>query len=42
MDADPAGGLAVGPRFFMPFDGERLHQVRLQGRDASSDSYRLP
>jgi selenium-binding protein 1 len=39
LDADPAGGLAVDPDFFLPFDGERPHQVHLQGGDASSDSY---
>ncbi len=42
MDADPGGGLAVDPRFFPgpeEFRGRRLHQVRLQGGDASSDSY---
>jgi len=42
LDADPGGGLAVDPRFFVPFDGERPHQVRLQGGDASSDSYCFP
>jgi selenium-binding protein 1 len=39
LDADPAGGLAVDPDFFIPFEGERPHQIRLQGGDASSDSY---
>ncbi|MGH2467939.1 MAG: selenium-binding protein SBP56-related protein, partial [Candidatus Limnocylindrales bacterium] len=33
------GGLAIDPGFFVPFEGERPHQVRLQGGDASSDSY---
>ncbi len=42
LDADPGGGMAVDPRFFVPFDGERPHQVRLQGGDASSDSYCFP
>ncbi len=42
LDADPAGGLSVDPNFFLPFDGERPHQVRLQGGDASSDSYCFP
>jgi selenium-binding protein 1 len=42
LDADPGGGLAVDPNFFLPFDGERPHQVRLQGGDASSDSYCYP
>ena len=43
LDADPAaGGLALDERFFPhgeEFRGLRVHQVRLQGGDASSDSY---
>jgi methanethiol oxidase len=42
LDADPEGGLAPDPRFFPhddDFRGLRVHQVRLQGGDASSDSY---
>ncbi|MBE1490524.1 selenium-binding family protein [Plantactinospora soyae] len=43
LDVDPgAGGLAVDPRFFPhgnDFRGLRVHQTRLQGGDASSDSY---
>ncbi|MHA6796982.1 selenium-binding protein SBP56-related protein [Pseudonocardia bannensis] len=42
IDADPAGGLTVDPEFFPhgdAFRGLRVHQVRLQGGDASSDSY---
>ena len=42
LDASPDGGLAVDPEFFLPFAGERPHQVRLQGGDASSDSYCFP
>ena len=42
LDADPAGGLTVDPGFFTTFDGERPHQVRLEGGDASSDSYCYP
>jgi selenium-binding protein 1 len=42
LDADPSGGLAVDPNFFVPFEGERPHQIRLQGGDASSDSYCFP
>jgi selenium-binding protein 1 len=37
--AEPDGGLTVDPSFFVPFDGERAHQIHLQGGDASSDSY---
>ncbi len=42
LDADPAGGLSLDERFFLPFEGEKPHQVRLQGGDASSDSYCFP
>jgi selenium-binding protein 1 len=42
LDARPEGGIAVDPRFFVQFDGERPHQVRLEGGDASSDSYCYP
>jgi len=43
LDADPVnGGLSADPRFFPhgdAFRGLRVHQTRLQGGDASSDSY---
>jgi selenium-binding protein 1 len=40
LDADPKGGIAFDPDFFVSdFRGLRAHQVRLQGGDASSDSY---
>jgi methanethiol oxidase len=43
FDADPeAGGLTIDPAYFPhgdDFGGLRVHQVRLQGGDASSDSY---
>ena len=40
MDADPTGGMALDPDFLVRIDdGLRLHQVRLQGGDASSDSF---
>ena len=43
IDADPNGGIAASPDFFLEFeDGMRPHQVRLQGGDASSDSYCYP
>ncbi len=42
LDAEPDGRMAVDPRFFVPFEGERPHQVRLEGGDASSDSYCFP
>jgi selenium-binding protein 1 len=43
LDAPEGGGLDVDPDFYVPYDaGERPHQVRLQGGDASSDSYCFP
>jgi selenium-binding protein 1 len=43
LDADlDGGGLAIDPRFFPngdDFRGLKVHQTRLQGGDASSDSY---
>jgi selenium-binding protein 1 len=43
LDADPdRGGLTTDPGFFPngdDFRGLRVHQTRLQGGDASSDSY---
>jgi selenium-binding protein 1 len=42
LDAGADGSLTVDPRFFLPFSGERPHQVRLEGGDASSDSYCFP
>jgi selenium-binding protein 1 len=42
LNADPQGGLRVDPEFLVDFGEERVHQVRLQGGDASSDSYCYP
>lgn len=43
LDADPSGGIAFDPNFFVQFpEGYRAHQVRLEGGDASSDSYCYP
>jgi selenium-binding protein 1 len=40
LDADPNGGISLDPNFFLEFTPEfRGHQVRLEGGDASSDSY---
>ena len=40
LDAAPGGGLTADPRFLVEFeDGIRPHQVRLEGGDASSDSF---
>jgi len=35
----PEGGMAIDPRFFVNGGELRPHQVRLEGGDASSDSY---
>ena len=42
LDAGEDGSLALDPDVFVEFSGERPHQVRLQGGDASSDSYCFP
>ena len=42
LDAGEDGSLTLDPDLFVPFSGERPHQVRLQGGDASSDSYCFP
>ncbi len=42
LDSTPGNGLAVDPEFFVEYSGERPHQVRLEGGDASSDSYCFP
>jgi len=40
IDTMPGGGLSADPRFLLEFEeGLRPHQVRLQGGDASSDSF---
>jgi len=42
-NADPAGGIALDKDFFLEWpEGHLPHQVRLQGGDASSDSYCFP
>jgi selenium-binding protein 1 len=42
VDVKPEGGLSIDPTFFVPFEDERPHQVRLQGGDTSSDSFCYP
>src|SRR5829696_1526200 len=42
LDAAEDGSLAVDPDVYVEFHGERPHQVRLAGGDASSDSYCFP
>ena len=40
FDTRPDGGMALDSKFFLEMDrGVRCHQVRLQGGDASSDSF---
>jgi len=39
LDAGPDGGLELDPDFFLEFNDRRGHQIRLEGGDASSDSY---
>src|SRR5262249_37419500 len=42
MNVSPEGGMALDADFFVDFGNERPHQIRLQGGDASSDSYCYP
>jgi selenium-binding protein 1 len=42
LDAGEDGSLRLDPDVYVEFHGERPHQVRLQGGDASSDSYCFP
>ena len=42
VDADPKGGMKLDERFLLEFEGLRAHQLRLEGGDASSDSYCYP
>jgi len=39
LDAKPEGGMEIDPKFFVDGGDLRPHQVRLDGGDASSDSY---
>jgi methanethiol oxidase len=42
IDSEAGGSFDIDPDFLVSYDGERPHQVRLQGGDASSDSYCFP
>ena len=42
VDVNPEGGMQFDPNFFVDFGDQRAHQIRLQGGDASSDSYCYP
>lgn len=41
-NADKDGGLELDPDFFIDFGETRVHQVRLEGGDASTDSFCYP
>jgi selenium-binding protein 1 len=42
VDAGPQGGMRLDDRFLLEFEVLRAHQLRLEGGDASSDSYCYP
>jgi selenium-binding protein 1 len=42
VDADPNGGMELDPDFFIQTGELRLHQVRLERGDASTDSFCYP
>ena len=42
INAQPNGGMELDPNFFLQTGELRLHQVRLEGGDASTDSYCYP
>ena len=42
LNADPNGGVSLDNDFFIGFGQTRPHQVRLEGGDASSDSFCYP
>jgi len=41
-DVSPNGGMAIDPRFFLASGDTRPHQVRLEGGDASTDTFCFP
>ncbi|HVQ20223.1 MAG TPA: selenium-binding protein SBP56-related protein, partial [Terrimicrobiaceae bacterium] len=42
LDAPPEGGIAFDTKFFMQPDDYRIHQIRLEGGDCSTDSFCYP
>ncbi|RPJ82400.1 MAG: selenium-binding protein, partial [Acidobacteria bacterium] len=42
INVDPSGGAKIDPNFFIETGQLRLHQVRLEGGDASTDSFCYP
>ena len=39
VNVEPRGGMSIDPEFFLDTGEMRPHQVRLEGGDASSDSF---
>jgi selenium-binding protein 1 len=42
LDAAPEGGIEFDNKFFMQPDDYRIHQIRLEVGDSSSDSFCYP
>ena len=42
LEADPQGGMSFDENFFVENSDYRIHQIRLEGGDSSSDSYCFP
>lgn len=42
LNADPNGGISIDKDFFIDFGETRSHQIRLEGGDASTDSFCYP
>ncbi len=42
LDANQDGGMAFDKRFFVESNDYRVHQIRLEGGDSSSDSFCFP
>jgi selenium-binding protein 1 len=42
LDADPKGGISFDKEFLLESDDYRVHQIRLEGGDSSSDSFCYP
>ncbi len=42
LDADPQGGITFDEKFFLESNDYRVHQIRLEGGDSSSDSFCFP
>jgi selenium-binding protein 1 len=42
LNVNPEGGISFDERFFIDFGETRTHQVRLEGGDASTDTFCYP